>query len=139
MKTSVRIIFTFSLLSLAACSTREDNLRNREPLPLLRAEAWKLENPQCEVKGNAANWQAAYCMWMNRTNDSEADEVQNCYNSLTSREGIPRSLCERNQFFKREICKTLVVDRTFTGSVSDCLRSDDSVPRVVREGLDPVS
>jgi len=109
---------------------------DRRNEPLLRAEMWKMENSNCSVKGNSANWQAAYCMWMNKTNDYGMDEVQRCYAALTEREGIPSRLCERNEYFKREICKTLVLDQTYKGSLSDCLASDDAVPRVVREGLE---
>ncbi|MFN8390618.1 MAG: hypothetical protein U0136_10035 [Bdellovibrionota bacterium] len=96
---------------------------------------WQSENPQCQVRGNAANWQAAYCMWLNRTNDFKEDIVQDCYSMLTERQGIPKTICERNLYFKREMCKTLALDDYFKGSVEECIRSNDSVPLVVREGL----
>ncbi len=110
---------------------RERLFSGRDP----RVGLWKSENPQCEVKGNAANWQAAYCMWLNHTQDFEQEDVQDCYSMLVDREGIPKTNCERNLYFKREICKTLVIDNFFQGSLDACLRSDDSVPLVVREGI----
>ena len=127
------IVVTFILFS-SACA--ENERPDPHDQPLLRAEMWKMENSNCSVKGNSANWQAAYCMWMNKSNEFDTDEVKACYNALTEREGIPRALCERNQYFKKEICKTLVLDKTFPGSLSDCVASDDSIPRVVREGLE---
>lgn len=140
-KSSVKIssvkLKLFILATTALCSFAcADNERpDPHDQPLLRAEMWKMENPNCAVKGNSANWQAAYCMWMNKTNEYDTDDVKACYDALTERQGIPRNLCERNQYFKKEICKTLVMDKTFPGSLSDCLASDDSIPRVVREGL----
>ncbi len=130
-------LFAFAVSVFAGCSSglSTEDLRTRGELSPLRANEWKLENYQCAVKGNTANWQAAYCMWLNKTNDFEADGVEECFNTLTEHEGIPKRFCERNEYFKREICKTLVMDKIFTGSLIECLRSDDSVPRVVREGL----
>ena len=138
MNASKRAPLVSALIILfCGCSTgiSTDDLRSRGELSPLRAEEWKMENYQCAVKGNTANWQAAYCMWLNKTNDFEADGVEDCFETLTEHEGIPKKLCERNEYFKREICKTLVMDRIFHGSMTECLRSDDSVPRVVREGL----
>ena len=126
-----------ALLLSSACSNSmsSDDLRRRGGDTLLRSEMWKLENTQCAVKGNAANWQAAYCLWMNKTNDFEKEGVQECFDTLTEREGIPTKLCDRNEFFKREICRSLMMEKLFIGTFTECLASDGSVPRVVREGL----
>lgn len=131
-----RIFFvSIVILGSLACAESYDTRPSRED-SLIRSEMWKLDNASCQVKGNSANWQAAYCMWMNKTNDFSLDEVQACYKTLSQRQGIPQDLCSRNEFFKKEICKTLVLDHIFPGSLGECLASDDSVPRVVREGLE---
>lgn len=125
------------VLSLSLCSCapeHEGPTPDRESKRLSLAKVWRTENSQCEIPGNAANWQGAYCLWLNKTTDFEKDEVKSCYETLTAHQGIPKSICERNQYFKREICKTLVLDRYFK-TLEQCMSSDDSVPVAVREGL----
>ncbi len=99
------------------------------------AEIWKTENATCDVKGNTANWQAAYCMWLNQAESFDQSEVQDCFKMLDGRRGVPQTSCDRNLYFKREICKSLAVDGYFHRSVDECVTSDASVPVVVREGL----
>jgi hypothetical protein len=142
LKSTLFFSAVLSLLAVLGCSAGDDSLDFPEDSARVIARRgaigdgeWKSENPTCQVRGNAANWQAAYCLWFNHTNDFEKDEVQDCYATLTEREGIPRTICDRNLYFKREICKTLALDKYFGGSVENCIQSDDSVPVVVREGL----
>ena len=131
------LFFAFLTLSLlTGCSDGSGEITpDRESKRLSLAKVWKTENSHCEVQGNPANWQGAFCMWLNKTTDFKADEVQNCYQLASKRQGIPTQTCDRNRYFKREICKTLVIDHIFIGSLDDCLRSDDAVPVAVREGL----
>lgn len=98
-------------------------------------ELWQTENPTCQIKGNSGNWQAAYCMWLHQADRFDDSEVQNCYTMLDSRPAVPQQPCARNEYFKREICKSLAVDGYFHRSVDECVASDKSVPVVVREGL----
>lgn len=135
------LVAAMTLSTLTSCSpTLDESMELEHDRAIERRlnpldEYWKTENPTCEIRGNSANWQAAYCLWMNSSKDFYNDDVQGCYKDLTEREGIPRSYCERNKYFKREICKTLALRNYFDGSVDSCLKSDESVPLVVREGL----
>lgn len=136
MKLALKLPLFFSLLAIAGCSESSSSPGpDRESKRLSIAKVWKTENSQCAVQGNPANWQGAYCMWLSKTNDFQQDEVQSCYKMLTGRAGIPKTVCERNAYFKREICKTLVVDSYGSNSLEECMRSDDYVPVAVREGL----
>ena len=136
---AVTAVLFFSIL-FTACSDavddfdvsrRSQNLSMRAP----GSDIWKTENPHCQVRGNTANWQASYCMYINHTKEFDDDLVQQCYKLATDREGIPRGFCERNLYFKREICRGLVLDHYFGASLDECMQSDESVPLVVREGL----
>lgn len=100
------------------------------------AEIWKTENATCDIKGNSANWQAAYCMWLHQAEKFDTSEVQDCFSMLNTRPAVPQQPCERNLYFKREMCKSLAVDGYFHRSVEECLASDKAVPVVVREGLE---
>ncbi len=95
------------------------------------------ENPDCKIKGKSENWQAAYCLWINTTNDFNNTQVKHCYDLALRHQGIPQAPCDRNMYFKNEICKMMVAEQYFNyaGTVNDCLLSEDTVPKVVKEGL----
>ncbi|MBP9838192.1 MAG: hypothetical protein KBC84_05710 [Proteobacteria bacterium] len=130
----IQLFLSLALLFTLSCSNNKSSLESdinaRE-----RSEIWKTENPNCQVRGNTANWQTAYCMWLNQTNEAKDELVEQCYKMLTAHKAIPEELCARNLFFKTEICKTLVLDQYFDNSLEDCIKSDDSIPKVVKEGL----
>ena len=99
------------------------------------------ENPTCEIPGNPSNWLAAYCMWMNNVaqfdqdSDIEDDPVKLCIKDVERHPSVPNSLCERNKYFKQQICETLTMNGVFHGNVAQCVASRGTIPRVVREGL----
>lgn len=122
--------FSLSLLSmalLAGCAAMDPSLPSTE---------WKRENSGCEVPGNTQAWATSYCLWLSKTMDVEAPEIRNCQRTIEEHRSIPAGTCERNYYFKRELCKTLVLDGMFAGSLSRCLKSEQSVPLFVKEGGD---
>ncbi len=147
---TTKALLASSLVILQACSAFEESGLDRPGESSLedqigntsatgssfgRADIWKTENATCDIKGNASNWQAAYCMWLHQAGEFDDSAVQECFSMLNSRPAIPQKICERNLYFKREICKSLAVDGYFHRSVDECVASDYSVPKVVREGL----
>ena len=133
----IRNIALSCLISTWGCASSQRDLNyDDHELDRPGSSAWKMENASCKIKGNTANWQAAYCMWMHQSEGFESSPVQECYKMISSRPGIPSTACERNHYFKREICKSLAVDGYFHRSVDQCLASDDAVPLVVKLGLE---
>lgn len=128
------------LLVLAACSDTAGSPPTMEQ-QITGGKNVLLENPTCEVPGNPANWVAAFCMWMNRVgeynrdSDLEDDPVKLCIRDLDKRPGVPKELCERNKYFKQQLCESLALEGKFKGSIRECLASRGTIPRVVREGL----
>lgn len=116
-------------LTFISCSSSQSTFTGRE--------LYLNENPTCEIKGKPENWQAAYCLWINTTNDFNNTEVKHCYDLALRHQGIPQSPCERNKYFKNELCKMMVAQKYFnySGTVNDCLVSEDTVPKVVKEGI----
>ena len=140
MKQRTRTIFgAAALLLLSACSTGDGRPSLEDEIDA--SENQLLENPTCEVPGNPANWLAAYCMWLNGTSqfdrDSEIkdDPVKQCIRTVDRHAAVPRKLCDRNKYFKQEICTRLAENGIYTGTVQSCIASRGTIPRVVREGL----
>lgn len=130
------ILILLIISTTISCASNQSGLGYDErDLDHAGSDIWKMENAGCQIKGNTANWQAAYCMWLNQSEDFESAPVQDCVKMIAKRPGIPTKACDRNHYFKREICKSLAVDGYFHRSVDQCLVSDDAVPLVVKLGL----
>lgn len=122
-------ICLFLALLLTSCSASKSTFMGKD--------LYLNENSNCEIKGNPSNWQAAYCMWLNTTNDFNNEEVKHCYDLTLRHKAIPQEPCARNKYFKNEICQMMLTEKYFnySGTVSDCLLSEDTTPKVVKEGL----
>lgn len=122
----MRKLFLLSILILTSCSSAKSS-----------SNLHLAENTECKVRGNSANWQAAYCMWINSTNDFDNTEVKRCYDLALRHKGIPQDECQRSVYFKTEICKILITEKyyNFNGNLDECLLSEDTTPKVVKEGL----
>ena len=71
----IQLFLSLALLFTLSCSNNKSSLESdinaRE-----RSEIWKTENPNSQVRGNTANWQTAYCMRLNQTNEAKDELVE---------------------------------------------------------------
>ena len=88
------------------------------------------ENCGCEVPGITVRWQAAYCMALEQTDDFEQAGVQRCLSRAEPAAIRKAAACQKNAYWKREIC------RATRGSTAldDCVRDPLFVPRIVARG-----
>lgn len=75
-------------------------------------------------------------MSIHATDDEAHPDVMGCYlgerDTLT--DGNMEEVCSLNLSYKSAICRAAVEDRRFDGSLIECVRSNDTVPRIVENG-----
>jgi hypothetical protein len=88
------------------------------------------ENCGCAVPGITVRWQAAYCMAFEQTDDFEQAGVQRCLTRAEPAALRKASACEKNAYWKREICRAT----RGAAAVDDCVRDPQFIPRMVARG-----
>jgi hypothetical protein len=93
-------------------------------------------NADCSVPGALIHWQAAYCMWLKETDDFEQEFVQKCFRDRldTDDKDLVSTDCEKKKYYRKKLCEMIVGQSYFQGSVYDCIKSKETIPRIVREG-----
>lgn len=86
--------------------------------------------------GDPSHWRLAVCGARSGTDDFESASVQSCVRDLASRDTVDRrTKCARNLRYKHEWCEFLLkLGNSPFPSEGECLRSEQSVPGVVRSG-----
>ena len=96
---------------------------------------YRSDKTDCPVPGQLIHWQAAYCMWLNGTDDFLEASVQKCFDERYAEdENTQLTVCEKKIFYRRKLCELLIREGFFRGSVFDCMKSKETIPRPVREG-----
>ena len=85
-------------------------------------------DPDCEIPGEAIQWQADYCMMETQTDDIIA--AQPCMDRESStRRGEE---CARRRFYKREWCRGLVANGAMQRSYAECIADPELAGPTVR-------
>ena len=93
------------------------------------------DKTDCPVPGKLIHWQAAYCMWLSGTDDFLEASVQKCFDERNAADENTHSTdCEKKRFYRRKLCELLVKGDYFQGTVFDCMKFKETIPRTVKEG-----
>lgn len=90
-----------------------------------------------EVAGPTMNWALAVCEQRNATDDPLNPAVLACQKQLISQDRIPpspRQNCPLNTKYKTIVCKSQVEHGRYASSQA-CMRSAESIPRAVSQGI----
>ncbi len=91
---------------------------------------------QCDVSGSTSLWAMSFCMSILATDDEAHPDVMGCY--LGERDALTDSNmeenCSLNLAYKSAICRPAVENGRFEGSLVECVKSDDTIPRIVESG-----
>jgi hypothetical protein len=90
------------------------------------------ENCHCAVPGITIRWEAAYCMYLNETDDLEQAGVQKCLARSESRSLARLGPCGKNAYWKRKLCTALHKGKK--KSTESCVQDRKMVPRFVENG-----
>jgi hypothetical protein len=92
------------------------------------------ENCHCAVPGITVRWEAAYCMYLNETDDLEQGGVQECLARVEPRSLARAGSCAKNAHWKRKLCAALHKGKK--KSTESCVQDRAMVPRFVEHGPD---
>ena len=91
---------------------------------------------QCDVSGSTSLWALSFCMSIHATDDEAHPDVMGCYlgelDAMT--DGNVEENCSLNLAYKSAICRAAVENSRFGGSLVECVKSDDTIPRIVESG-----
>ena len=123
MRTSPANLLVLLLACVAACA----------PTPPQTREAiadWRSGQPDqdCEIRGEAIQWQADYCMLESQTDDLIAAQPCMDRESRTRR----GEECARRRYYKREWCRGLVANGAMQRSYAECIADPELVGPTVR-------
>lgn len=90
------------------------------------------ENCHCAVPGITIRWKAAYCMYLNETDDLEQGGVQECLARAEPRSLARLGPCGKNAYWKRRLCTALHKGKK--KSTESCVQDRTMVPRLVENG-----
>ena len=91
----------------------------------------------CLVNGITARWAMSYCMTRYETDDEAHPDVSACFLAelKLKRTSSADEDCNSNLVYKSAICSIAIEHRSFEGTLSECVRSDEMTPTVVSEGI----
>jgi hypothetical protein len=90
------------------------------------------QNCQCTVPGITIRWKAAYCMYLNETDDLENAGVQLCLARAEPDSVEKLGACEQNAHWKKMICGVRHEDKK--RQVQKCVQDRRMIPRFVEVG-----
>jgi hypothetical protein len=94
---------------------------------------WKSgkHDPDCEIPGEAIQWQADFCMAAMQTDDVvAADECMRIESRTWHGEQ-----CARKRHYKQEWCRELVTSGAMPRSLAECIADPEAAGRTVRGGV----
>jgi len=94
------------------------------------------ENCHCAVPGITVRWKAAYCMYLNATDDLEQMGVQQCLARVEPRAVAPLGPCDKNAHWKKRLCGALYKGKKTR--IHNCIQDGAMVPRFVERGAGAV-
>ena len=80
----------------------------------------------------------SFCMSIHSTDDEAHPDVMNCYLGELDALAVDgtEENCSLNLAYKSAICRAAVEFGRFEGGLMDCVKSDETVPRIVEmEGI----
>jgi hypothetical protein len=95
------------------------------------------ENCQCAVPGITIRWKAAYCMFLNETDDLEHEGVGACLARPDPKSLAKADPCARNAHWKRELCaarQKFAAELDAPAAIQACVEDPTMIPPVVRFG-----
>ena len=125
MRISPVTLFFPLLAGLAACAPTPP--QTRAAIADWRSGA---ADQDCEIPGEAIQWQADYCLLETQTDDIVA--AQPCMDRESrTRHGEE---CARRRYYKREWCRGLAANGTMQRSYAECIADPELVGPTVRGG-----
>lgn len=95
------------------------------------------ENCECAVPGVTVRWKAAYCMFLNETDDLELQGVSACLSRPDPKALATAGPCARNAHWKRKLCGArhkVAGERDAPAAIRACVEDPTMIPPVVRFG-----
>lgn len=90
------------------------------------------ENCRCAVPGITLRWKAAYCMYLNETDDLENAGVERCLARADSRSIAKLGPCDQNAHWKKMLCGAM--HKTSQTQRRRCEQDKEFMPRFVEKG-----
>jgi len=84
----------------------------------------------CNIPGKTLHWVVDYCMYLSETDDYNSGDVQPC---TKRNKGFEiKNTRENRKIYKRKICKYIVTNGYYKGTVEKCVNDKDFIPGTVR-------
>ena len=90
------------------------------------------ENCGCAVPGITVRWHAAYCMFLNATDDYENGGVTECLDRPVPNALREMTACDQNRYWKEQICRAR--EKEDEKVVRACVDDPEMMPRIVKFG-----
>lgn len=89
------------------------------------------ENCECAAPGITLRWKAAYCMWLNETDDFENEGVHKCTFKSDPEHLKKAPPCKQNLYWKKMLCRQFYKNANERRS---CIEDRKMVPDFVKNG-----
>ena len=92
------------------------------------------KDQSCSLSGDPIQWQAAYCMYREGTDDFAAPAVTGCIDTETRAQHGKELHCSESIHYKLEICKMLIKEGSYKKDSNACLQDKAILPFNVKNG-----